>query len=64
MTDETTTTMSDPVPATAPATVKCVILRDFWDADGERHRAGEDVEVPVEAAFEGIEKGILARVKA
>ena len=39
------------------------ILRDFWDVDGERHRAGTVISVPLEAAFEGIESGTLRRVK-
>lgn len=44
-------------------TVKCVILRDFWDENGERHRKGTEVDLPVDAAFEGIESGKVARVK-
>lgn len=44
-------------------TVKCVILRDYWDDEGNRHRKGREVEVPIEAAFDGVESGILARVK-
>lgn len=43
--------------------VKCVILRDFWDADGKRHPAGSEVEVPVEAALDGVESGALTRAK-
>lgn len=39
------------------------IKRDFWDADGKRHRKGTVVEVPVEAALDGVESGALARVK-
>jgi hypothetical protein len=43
------------------------IERDFWvknDA-GEtiRHRKGTMIDVPVEAALEGIETGALSRVK-
>jgi hypothetical protein len=43
--------------------VKCVILRDFWDNDGKRHTAGTEVDLPVEAALDGVESGSLARVK-
>ncbi|HET7413890.1 MAG TPA: helix-hairpin-helix domain-containing protein [Pararhizobium sp.] len=39
------------------------INRDFWDADGKRHRKGTVVEVPVEAALDGVETGALSRVK-
>ncbi len=40
------------------------IERDYWDDEGTRHRAGTQVEVPVEAAMDGIETGALSRVKA
>ena len=43
--------------------VKVRIERDFWDAEGTRHRAGTEVDVPVEAALDGIETGALSRVK-
>lgn len=43
--------------------ITCIILRDYWDADGIRHRAGTAVDVPVEAALDGVESGILARKK-
>lgn len=43
--------------------VKVRIERDFWDAEGARHRAGTEVDVPVEAALDGIETGALSRVK-
>lgn len=39
------------------------INRDFWDAEGNRHRKGTVVEVPVEAALDGVETGALSRVK-
>lgn len=39
------------------------INRDFWSEDGERHRKGTVVEVPVEAALDGVETGALSRVK-
>lgn len=44
--------------------VKVRIERDFWDADGTRHRAGTEVDVPVDAALDGVETGALSRVKA
>lgn len=47
--------------------VKVRIERDFWakNDSGEviRHRAGTEIEVPVEAALEGIETGALSRLK-
>ena len=43
--------------------VKCRIERDYWDADGVRHVAGTQVELPVEAAMDGMETGALTRVK-
>lgn len=59
---------ADAVPAAPPVPlVQVVINRDFWKEDetGEviRYRAGTVVEVPVEAAFEGIETGALGRIK-
>ncbi len=55
---------ANPAPAQP---VEVEIKRDFWKENetGEviRHRAGTIVSVPVEAAFEGIESGVLARVK-
>lgn len=43
--------------------IKVEIVRDTWDADGVRHRAGTVTEVPVDAAIEGIESGALKSVK-
>ena len=39
------------------------VLRDYWTEDGDRISAGREVEVPLEALVEGMEKGILERVK-
>jgi hypothetical protein len=39
------------------------INRDFWDKDGNRHRKGKIIDVPIEAALEGVETGALSRVK-
>lgn len=44
-------------------TVDVEILRDFWDADGNRHKAGTIISVPVEAALDGVESGALRRAK-
>lgn len=44
--------------------IKCTILRDTWDEKGARHKAGTVVELPAEAAMDGVEAGTLARVKA
>ena len=50
----------------APAKEKLipvVIKRDVWDADGKRHRKGTIIELPVDAAMDGVESGALSRVK-
>lgn len=47
-----------------PKLIKCEILRDFWDAKGDRHRAGTEIEVTVDEALAGVEAGALKRVKA
>lgn len=44
-------------------TVTCTILRDYWDDEGTRHRKGRVVEVPAMAALEGVENGLLKRVR-
>lgn len=45
--------------------VKVRILRDFWptENDEDRVRAGTETEVTMEALVDGLEKGILERVK-
>lgn len=48
----------------ADKTIKCVILRDFWDADGNRQPAGKEIDLPAEEAIDGVEAGALSRVKA
>lgn len=48
---------------TKAATVACIIIRDFWDDDGVRQRAGKEIDVSIDDAFAGIESGILARKK-
>lgn len=50
-------------PAVKDRLIAVRIERDFWDADGERHRKGTVVEVPVDAALDGVETGALSRVK-
>ncbi|PWL17399.1 hypothetical protein DKP76_11515 [Falsochrobactrum shanghaiense] len=53
--------MSDPKVQPKAQTIEVEIVRDFWDADGNRCEAGTCIEVPVEAALEGIETGALRR---
>lgn len=45
--------------------VKARVLRDFWAGEDEtsRVRAGSEVEVTMETLLDGLEKGILERVK-
>ena len=50
-------------PAAKEKLIPVQILRDVWDADGNRHRKGQIIEVPVEAALDGVESGALSRVK-
>lgn len=45
-------------------TVTCRILRDFWKAADERVVAGTIVELSADAAMDGLEKGLIERVKA
>ena len=39
------------------------VLRDFWDAEGNRIIAGAQIEASAEAAMDGVESGLLSRVK-
>lgn len=43
--------------------VKMGILRDFWDADGKRHRKGAIIELPASEALKMAESGMAASVK-
>lgn len=45
--------------------VKARVLRDFWPTENEmdRVRAGTEIEVTMETLVDGLEKGILERVK-
>lgn len=52
-----------PSAASRDKLIPVMIERDFWDKDGNRHRKGTIVEVPVEAALDGVETGALSRVK-
>lgn len=52
----------EPEPETGP-TIRCVILRDFWDARGDRHRKGGLIDATLEQALDGIETGALSRYK-
>lgn len=54
-----------PKAAAKPAiqTVTVTIKRDVWDGDGNRHRKGTIVDMPVEDAMDAIENGSVSRVK-
>lgn len=45
--------------------VRCTVLRDFWptEEDKDRVRAGSMIEVPAEEAMDGVESGMLSRVR-
>lgn len=46
-------------------TVKARVLRDFWPTENEldRVKAGTEIEVSMETLIDGMEKGIMERVK-
>lgn len=56
---------SNDAPPEAPKaqTIPVRIKRDIWDEDGKRHRKGTIIELPVEAAMDGVESGAVTRVK-
>lgn len=62
MAEKTTPT---PIKVEAAPTFLCEVLRDYWTTEGDdgRVRAGEIVEVDAETAMDGIERGVLSRVK-
>lgn len=45
--------------------VLCIVQRDYWptDSDEDRVRAGTIVEVSADEAMDGMEAGLLARVR-
>lgn len=43
--------------------ITCKVLRDFWDAEGERVAAGSIVDVDPITAVDGCTSGALERVK-
>lgn len=45
--------------------VLCIVQRDYWptDSDEDRVRAGTVVEVSADEAMDGMESGLLQRVK-
>ena len=50
--------------ATPPAgTFACRVLRDYWPEADQRIRAGTVIHLDAEAAMDGVEAGILARVR-
>lgn len=50
---------------TQTAGVMCIVQRDYWPTDNEmdRVRKGTIVEVTADEAMDGMESGLLARVK-
>lgn len=46
-----------------PQTIACVVKRDFWDENGERHCAGTVVHVSIEEALDGVESGAFGRYR-
>lgn len=54
-----------PQAPTAPETVPCVVLRDFWPTESEmdRVRAGTIIELEPMDAIDRIEAGLVRRVK-
>jgi hypothetical protein len=47
----------------AEKTIKCVVMRDFWNENEVRVDAGSVIDVPVEQAMDGVESGALSRAK-
>lgn len=43
--------------------IKCMILRDTWDADGKRQPKGTEVMLDAEVAMDLVENGSVSRVK-
>jgi len=63
--DETAPQTPEPPKKEAVKLVTCEVLRDYWPTDNQndRVRKGKIVEVPVEAALDGVESGALKRIK-
>ena len=57
--------MLPPETVSAPKsqTVACVVLRDYWPAENDRVRAGTILDIEPMDAIDGIESGLLSRVK-
>lgn len=51
------------VATVAEPTFACRVLRDYWPEEDQRVRAGTIVHLDAAAAMDGVEAGILARVK-
>lgn len=47
----------------AVQTVAVMIKRDIWDGDGNRHRKGTIVDMPMDEAMDAVEAGSVSRVK-
>lgn len=54
---------TETVEAPKSQTVACVVLRDYWPAEDDRVRAGTIVDLEPMDAIDGIESGLLSRVK-
>jgi hypothetical protein len=61
--NKTETPVNTPAGPSPVQLIEVEIARDWWDEDGVRHPAGTVVQVPIEAALDGIEKGALRRAK-
>lgn len=55
--------IDDKKPAAKADMKKARVLRDMWDAEGERITAGTEIEVDADTLIDGVEKGTLERVK-
>lgn len=54
---------NETVAAPKSQTVACVVLRDYWHAENDRVRAGTILDLEPMDAIDGIESGLLSRVK-
>jgi hypothetical protein len=55
--------MAQPAQNVPDGTIACRVLRDYWPEEDQRVRAGAIVHLDAAAAMDGVEAGILARVK-
>lgn len=50
-------------PESPVPTISVKIKRDLWDGEGNRHRKGTEIDMPVEDAMDAVEAGTVTRVK-